>query len=130
MQIEDRIPRSLLEKLEAMGWEAGITTIVRREVLSFLSHCKQTHAPATTELAKAYLARREAWRDSALVADPRLKAFEVQLGRVAPWPMVPEWEQIAIRLQEQSERAIRGHAPPDSVLSELDRDVELAGVAP
>jgi len=69
-------------------------------------------------------ARREAWSDSALVADRRLEAFRVQLGRVAPWPMVPEMEQIAIRLQELSERAIRGQAPPDSVLAEMDRDVD------
>ncbi len=69
-------------------------------------------------------ARQEAWRDSALAADPTLRAFETQLRRVAPWPMVPEWEQIAIRLQEQAERAVRGGTPPDSVLAELDRDVD------
>jgi multiple sugar transport system substrate-binding protein len=38
--------------------------------------------------------------------------------------MVPEWEQIAMRLQEQTERAVRGGASPDSVLSEYDRDVD------
>jgi multiple sugar transport system substrate-binding protein len=76
------------------------------------------------ELCGDLPARREAWRDSALTADPRLQAFEAQLQRVAPWPMVPEWEQIAIRLQEQAERAIRGQAAPDSVLAELDRDVD------
>ena len=51
---------------------------------------------------------KRAWRDSALAADPALRAFEVQLERVAPWPMVPEWEQISIRLQDQAERAVRG----------------------
>jgi multiple sugar transport system substrate-binding protein len=69
-------------------------------------------------------ARHEAWRDSALAADPELRAFERQLTRVAPWPMVPEWEQIAIRLQEQAERAVRGTTPPESVLADLDRDVD------
>src|SRR5207247_6974371 len=64
-------------------------------------------------------ARAEAWRDSSLANDSRLRAFEVQLGRVAPWPMVPEWEQIAIRLQEQAERAARGGVRTDSVLAEL-----------
>jgi len=69
-------------------------------------------------------ARHEAWQDSSLARDPYLNAFERQLEHVAPWPMVPEWEQIAIRLQEQAERAIRGQAAPDSVLAELDRDVD------
>ena len=69
-------------------------------------------------------ARTEAWQDSALASDPELRAFEIQLGRVAPWPMVPEWEQIAIRLQDQTERAVRSSASPDSVLAELDREVD------
>ena len=69
-------------------------------------------------------ARQEAWRDSALAGDEKLRAFELQLKRVAPWPMVPEWEQIAIRLQEQAERAVRGRVPPDSVLADFDRDVD------
>ena len=38
--------------------------------------------------------------------------------------MVPEWEQIAIRLQDQTERAVRSSASPDSVLAELDREVD------
>jgi multiple sugar transport system substrate-binding protein len=69
-------------------------------------------------------ARHEAWQDSSLAHDPYLKAFERQLEHVAPWPMVPEWEQIAIKLQEQAERAVRGGTSPDSVLSEFDRDVD------
>ncbi len=69
-------------------------------------------------------ARREAWADSALTADPRARAFEAQLLRVAPWPKVPEWEQITSLLQDQSERAVRGATPGDSALAALDRDVD------
>ena len=68
-------------------------------------------------------ARQEAWRDSSIAGDRNLAAFQRQLERVAPWPMVPEWEQIATRLQELSEKAVRGNTPSDSVLAELDRDV-------
>ena len=69
-------------------------------------------------------ARTMAWRDSTIASDPMLVAFQAQLERVAPWPMVPEWEQIAIRLQELAEKSVRGTTPPDSVLAELDRDVD------
>jgi len=69
-------------------------------------------------------ARTTAWRDSAIASDPMLVAFNTQLERVAPWPMVPEWEQIAIRLQELAEKGVRGATPSDSVLSELDHDVD------
>jgi len=69
-------------------------------------------------------ARQEAWKDSSLAGDANLRSFETQLERVAPWPMVPEWEEIAMRLQDQTERAVRGGASPDSVLSEYDRDVD------
>ena len=69
-------------------------------------------------------ARREAWADSALSFDPRARAFEAQLLHVAPWPKVPEWEQITTLLQDQAERAVRGATPGDSALTELDRDVD------
>ncbi|MHB8079435.1 MAG: sugar ABC transporter substrate-binding protein [Candidatus Krumholzibacteriia bacterium] len=67
-------------------------------------------------------ARREAWTDAGLSADPRARAFWRQLQRVVPTPMVPEWEQIATRLQERAEQAVRGAATPDSVLARLDGD--------
>ena len=69
-------------------------------------------------------ARREAWADSGLTADARTRAFGDQLLRTAPCPMVPEWEEIATRVWEQSDRAIRGVAPADTVLADLDRIVD------
>lgn len=69
-------------------------------------------------------ARREAWADTALANDERMRAFAVQLGRTASTPKLPEWEFIATRLLEQSERAIRGATPPDSALATLDRIVD------
>jgi multiple sugar transport system substrate-binding protein len=69
-------------------------------------------------------ARREAWRDSALAANPRVRAFGEQLQRVVATPKVPEWELIANRLQDYSERAVRGASTPDSALAQLDREVD------
>ena len=69
-------------------------------------------------------ARREAWSDTALSADARTRAFGDQLLRTAPCPMVPEWEEIATRVLEQSDRAIRGAVTPDSALAQLDRIVD------
>ena len=67
-------------------------------------------------------ARREAWQDTTLTNDHRLRAFRDQLARTVPTPKVPEWEQIATRVLEQSDFAVRGGVPPDSVLARLDRD--------
>jgi multiple sugar transport system substrate-binding protein len=69
-------------------------------------------------------ARREAWEDSTLAGNPRALAFRTQFERVAPTPLVPEWELIATRLQERVEAAIRGAQPADSALAQLDRDVD------
>jgi multiple sugar transport system substrate-binding protein len=69
-------------------------------------------------------ARREAWRDSALAADPQARAFEVQLGRVVSTPKIPEWEQISMKLREKMELAILGRADRDSVMASLDREVD------
>jgi multiple sugar transport system substrate-binding protein len=68
--------------------------------------------------------RLEAWADTALSADPRVKAFGTQLERVEPTPKIPEWEQIANLLQQEAERAIRGAAPPETVLVQFDRSVD------
>ncbi|HEY6196054.1 MAG TPA: sugar ABC transporter substrate-binding protein [Candidatus Eisenbacteria bacterium] len=69
-------------------------------------------------------ARRASWADTALTADQRTRAFGEQLTRTAPCPMVPEWEEIATRVLEQSDRAIRGAVTPDSALAHLDRIVD------
>jgi len=69
-------------------------------------------------------ARREAWADSALAADPRIQAFRSQLDRVRPAPPVPEIEQIMALVQDEAEAAVRGAVPPDSALALLDRAVD------
>ncbi len=68
--------------------------------------------------------RVEAWRDTALAADPNTRAFGEQLKRVVATPKVPEWEQIAMRLQDQVERVVRGAVAPDSALAQLSREVD------
>ena len=56
------LPVSFPEWKEALA-EAALTpatkTAFTREIISFLKHCKTGRAPATTELAKLYLAWRE-----------------------------------------------------------------------
>lgn len=69
-------------------------------------------------------ARREAWADSALCDDPNVRSFGDQLERVVSTPKIPEWEQIAIRLQDRVEMAVRGSMPADTALAALDRDVD------
>ena len=66
-------------------------------------------------------ARVAAWDDSAL-ASPRIAAFRRQLERVVPTPKVPEWEQIAMRVQERTELAVRGGATAAEALKRLDED--------
>jgi len=69
-------------------------------------------------------ARRETWRDTALTSPPHMRAFADQLDRVVPTPMVPEWEQISVALQDCVETMVLGAKAPDSALAGLDRDVD------
>ncbi|MBA3343094.1 MAG: sugar ABC transporter substrate-binding protein [Gemmatimonadaceae bacterium] len=68
-------------------------------------------------------ARREAWRDSSLAGNRYARAFREQLDRVVPTPQVPEWEQIATKVMEHGERAVRGRMSNERALAALDRDV-------
>ncbi len=68
-------------------------------------------------------ARTAAWRDTSLANDPAAHAFRVQLDRVMPTPLVPEWELIATRIFDYGEQAIRGGVPADTALARLDAEV-------
>ncbi len=69
-------------------------------------------------------ARREAWRDTTLANNRYARAFREQLDRVVPTPQVPEWEQVATKVFEYGEKAIRGQMTVDQALAALDRDVD------
>ena len=68
-------------------------------------------------------ARRSAWQDSSLAGNRYAAAFRDQLERVVPTPKVPEWEQIATKVFEHGERAVRGRQTPREAMTALDRDV-------
>lgn len=75
------------------------------------------------ELTGDLPARREAWEDPTLAEDPKVAAFREQLERVVPLPRVPEWEQIATKVYQFGELAIRGRMTVEEALAALDRDV-------
>ena len=66
---------------------------------------------------------RAAWNDTTLAGNRYARAFRVQLDRMVPLPQVPEWEQIATKVFEYGEQAIRGRLTVDATLAALDRDV-------
>ncbi|HET7232919.1 MAG TPA: sugar ABC transporter substrate-binding protein [Longimicrobium sp.] len=69
-------------------------------------------------------ARREAWADTSLANNRHARAFRIQLERVVATPKVPEWEQIATKVADYSETAVRRTQTVDGALRSLDRDVD------
>ncbi len=69
-------------------------------------------------------ARREAWEDTTLTANPYARAFYVQLNHVVATPKIPQWEQIAMKVQDYAEVASRGTLSVPDALKALDRDVD------
>lgn len=76
------------------------------------------------ELTGDLPARKSSWDDPVLAGDREARAFREQLDRVQPLPQVPEWEQIATRLFQVAESAIRGRMTIDEALARLDDDVD------
>lgn len=68
--------------------------------------------------------RPSAWKLAGLAEDPKAAPFLTQLQNVAPTPKVPEWERIATRMAEAAEQVMRGGRDLDTVLTDLDRDVD------
>lgn len=68
--------------------------------------------------------RISAWDDEALASNVYVKAFRTQLDRIEPMPRVPEWEQIAMKLQYQLELAAAGELSVDETLVSVDEAVD------
>ncbi len=69
-------------------------------------------------------ARTASWNEPSLSSDVKARAFRDQLARVVPLPRVPEWEQIAQKVAEDLEAAIRGRETVEASLKKLDADVD------
>jgi len=93
-----------------------------RKLIEFLSEPAQQ--VRFYELCGDLPARRSAWRARTLASDPHFAAFRVQLERVAPFPPVPEWEQIATTLYEHGDATVRGAMTIDAALADLDRTAD------
>ena len=72
------------------------------------------------DLMKNLPARRSAWNAPSLNNDRHLRAFRLQLDRVTPTPLIPEWERLATTIAEYGERAIRTRLTTAQVAAALD----------
>ena len=68
---------------------------------------------------------REAWQDTSFTNNIYVKAFYQQLDHVVPTPKIPEWEQIAMKVQQYAEIASLQHKSVPEALAALDREVDL-----
>jgi multiple sugar transport system substrate-binding protein len=93
-----------------------------RKLIEFLSEPAQQIR--FFELTGDLPARRGAWTAPALASDPYFPAFRQQLERVAPFPKVPEWEQIANTIFEEGEAAVRRAKTVPEALATLDRTAD------
>jgi len=76
------------------------------------------------ELTGDLPSRRDVWQEPEFAGDERLRSFQIQLERVRSTPKIPEWEQIATRLQVRAEEAARGKLSAEAALAALDADVD------
>jgi multiple sugar transport system substrate-binding protein len=70
-------------------------------------------------------ARREAWSDTTFTNNPYTRAFYTQLNTVLAPPKIPQWEQIAMKVQDYAEIVSRETMSPQDASIALDRDVNL-----
>ncbi|MBD8897807.1 sugar ABC transporter substrate-binding protein [Rhodanobacter sp. DHG33] len=68
--------------------------------------------------------RRSSWDSPLLQNDAAMHAFRDQLERVKPTPAVPEWERIAVMMQQVAARAVAGELTVDQAAAEMDRQAD------
>ncbi|MBD8872688.1 sugar ABC transporter substrate-binding protein [Rhodanobacter sp. DHB23] len=69
--------------------------------------------------------RRSSWDSPLLQNDAAMHAFRDQLERVKPTPAIPEWERIAVMMQQVAARAVAGELSVDQAAVEMDRRADL-----
>jgi multiple sugar transport system substrate-binding protein len=67
----------------------------------------------------------EAWNDTLFRNNVYVKAFYEQFKHVVPTPKIPEWEQIAMKVQQYAEFASTQKMSVTQALAELDKDVNI-----
>ncbi|MBU1298702.1 MAG: sugar ABC transporter substrate-binding protein [Bacteroidetes bacterium] len=67
----------------------------------------------------------EAWNDTLFRNNVYVKAFYEQFKHVVPTPKIPEWEQIAMKVQQYAEFASAQKMSVTQALAELDKDVNI-----
>jgi multiple sugar transport system substrate-binding protein len=92
------------------------------KLIEFLSEPEQQKK--FYELTRDLPAHRAAWGAHGLADDPQVVSFLQQLERVQPLPRVPEWEQIATRIYEHAEAAVRGRITVEQAAADLDRKTD------
>ncbi len=68
--------------------------------------------------------RLSAWEESGIKEDVHIRAFYEQLPHVVPLPQVPEWEQIALKIQQYAELVSMKRMTVPEALSALDAEVD------
>ncbi len=68
--------------------------------------------------------RLSTWEISDLKDDPHIRAFYQQLDHVVPLPQVPEWEQIAMKIQQYAEIVSMRRMTVAEALAALDDEVD------
>jgi len=68
--------------------------------------------------------RLSVWEISGIKDDIHIRAFYEQMPYVVPLPKVPEWEQIALKVQQYAEIVSMGRMTVPQALAALDREVD------
>jgi len=68
--------------------------------------------------------RLSAWEESDIKDDVHIRAFYEQLPHVVPLPQVPEWEQIALKIQQYAELVSMQRMTIPEALAALDGEVD------
>ncbi|MGH3332397.1 MAG: sugar ABC transporter substrate-binding protein [Nocardioidaceae bacterium] len=70
---------------------------------------------------------KAAWDTGKLAEDPQLQVFGGQLDNALAPPAVPTWEQVAAVIDSDVEKAVKGAAPVDEAVADMQSQAESIG---
>ena len=75
-------------------------------------------------LTKDLPSNKKSWENGKILTDQKIQAFYKQLDDVSATPKIPEWEQIAVKLQEHLEMVIHNKIELNEAILKLNKDVD------
>ncbi|MFZ5516906.1 MAG: sugar ABC transporter substrate-binding protein [Candidatus Zhuqueibacterota bacterium] len=118
-------------KLNGNSVAAGSSLVIfkscrhKKEAITFIEFLSSVETQVQFfQMTRDLPAVKQAWDAEEIQTDEKIMAFYRQLESVVATPKIPEWERIAVKIQEHLERVVFEETMLEKAIRDLNNDVD------